>query len=143
MNTVGREVRGFSLLVVQILWRLGVGLLVLVLVVGAGSALYLTYAYHFGFVQSRWAASAAVLHTDLEDSFSNPRQSMVDDVLAHELRPGMSRAAVLALLGPPDHNGTAADLVWRYETGWRSIDPTGLVIEFSDQGTVVNSYAQE
>jgi hypothetical protein len=60
---------------------------------------------------------------------------MVEDVLAHELRPGMSRAAVQALLGPAD---SSQALEWRYEAGWRSIDPSDLVIEFSEQGTVVH-----
>jgi hypothetical protein len=145
MTKLWREVRDFALLLVRIVWRLGVSILGLVLVLVACRVMYLTYAYHFGFDQARWAASAAALHTDPEDSFDNSRQSMVADVLAHELRPGMSRAAVRALLGPADadNDGAAEALEWRYETGWSGIDPTALVIEFSNQGTVVRSYMQE
>lgn len=144
MTNWWREARDFVLLLVRIVWRLGVSLLVLVLVLVVCRLLYLTYAYHFGFDRVQWTASAAALHTDPEDSFDNPRQHMVEDVIAHELlHPGMSQAAVLALLGPDDANRATDAFVWRYEAGWRGIDPTALVIEFSAQGTVVRSYTRE
>ena len=72
--------------------------------------------------------------TDPEAAYDSPREDMVDDVLAHELRPGMSRAAVRAVLGPAD---TTDNFEWYYDAGWRSIDPCTLVITFSEQGTVL------
>ncbi|QNP54541.1 hypothetical protein [Hymenobacter qilianensis] len=36
---------------------------------------------------------------------ANPRARMVQDLMAHHLRPGLPRAAVLALLGPPYKEG--------------------------------------
>jgi hypothetical protein len=134
----GREV---VLLLVRIIWRIGLSLLLFVLVLVACGGLYLAYTYYFGFDKARWAASAVVLHTDPEDILDSSRQSMVQDVLAHELRPGMSRAAVLAVLGPADYN-EGDDQLWSYDTGWSGIDPTGLVIEFSDQGAVVRAYTR-
>jgi hypothetical protein len=80
------------------------------------------------------------LRTDPEAGYDNPREDMVDDVVAHELRPGMSRADVLALLGPADRTD---EVEWSYEAGWRSIDPSTLVITFSEQGTVLRYYVTE
>jgi hypothetical protein len=114
-------------------WRLGVSLVVCGLVLGAVWGLQRAYASHFGFDRAEWAASAAALRTDPEAGYDNPREGMVDDVLAHELHPGMPRADVLAVLGPAD---STDDFEWAYEAGWRSIDPRVLVITFSKQGTV-------
>jgi hypothetical protein len=128
-----QQVRAFLFLLVRIMWRLGVSLAVLVLVVAALWALRRAYIYHFGFERAQWAASATRLLTDPEAAYDSPREGMVDDVLAHELRPGMSRAAVRAMLGPADRTD---ELEWYYDAGWRSIDPCTLVITFSKQGTV-------
>jgi hypothetical protein len=94
---------------------------------------YVCSMTHFGFERAQWAASATRLLTDPEAAYDSPREGMVDDVLAHELRPGMSRAAVRAMLGPADRTD---ELEWYYDAGWRSIDPCTLVITFSKQGTV-------
>jgi hypothetical protein len=78
-------------------------LLVLVLV------LKHNYDYHFGFDQQKWVATGELLRSDKEDKgllrASNPRESMAADVMAHHLQLGMTRAQVLALLGPPDRDG--------------------------------------
>ena len=130
-----QEVRSFLLLLVRILWRMGVSLAVLGLVVVALWALRCAYRYHFGFDRAQWAASATSRLTDPEAAYDSPREDMVDDVLAHELRPGMSRAAVQAVLGSADRTD---DFAWYYDAGWRSIDPCTLVITFSKQGTVLH-----
>jgi hypothetical protein len=140
MSKVWQNGRDCALLLGRIAGRLAVSLLVLVLVLVACSSLYFGYTYYFGFDQARWTARAAAFPTDSEDSFDNLRQCLVADVLAHELRPGLSRTAVRALLGPAD--ATQA-LEWYYETGWSGIDPTALVLEFSEQGTLVRSYTRE
>ena len=127
--------RDFFLLLVRILWRLGVSLVVLVLVLVTLKLLHGAYASHFGFDRVQWAASAAALRTDPEAGYDNPREGMVDDVVAHELRLGMSRAEVLALLGAAD---STDDFEWHYEAGWRTIDPSILVITFSKHGTVLH-----
>ena len=130
-----REARDFFSLLVRILWRLGVSLAALGLVVVALWALRRAYTYHFGFDRTQWVASATRLLTDPEAAYDSPREDMVDDVLAHELRPGMSHAAVRAVLGPADRTN---NLEWYYDAGWRSIDPCTLVITFSEQGTVLH-----
>jgi hypothetical protein len=135
-----REVRDFFSLFVRILWRLSVSLAALGFVVVAFWALRRAYTYHFGFDRTQWAASATRQMSDPEAAYDSPREGMVDDVLAHELRPGMSRAAVQAVLGPADR---ADDLEWYYDAGWRSIDPCTLVITFSAQGTVLHYEAAE
>ena len=129
------EMRNFLLLLVRIMWRMGVSLTVLVLVVAGFWALRRAYIYHLGFDRAQWAASATSLLTDPEAAYDSPREDMVDDVLAHELRPGMSRAAVRAVLGPADRTD---DFEWYCDAGWRSIDPCTLVITFSKQGTVMH-----
>ena len=140
MNHWWRKVRDFLRLLVRILWRLGVSLAVLGLVVAALWALRHGYTYHFGFDRAQWAASATSQQTDPEAAYDSPRESMVDDVLAHELRPGMSRAAVRAVLGPADRTDNSN---WYYDAGWRSIDPSTVVITFSEQGTVLHYEVSE
>ena len=133
MTTSGQEVRESVLLFARFTWRLVVVLFLFALMLGARWALKCVYACHFGFDQVQWAASAAAFRTDPEAGYDNPREGMVDDVVAHELRPGMPRADVLAVLGPAD---SIDDSEWYYEAGWRSIDPSTLVITFFKRGTV-------
>jgi hypothetical protein len=70
-------------------------LLVLVLVIKY------SYEYHLGFDRQQWLATgkAGTCGPD------NSRESMVEDVMAHYLAPGMTRAQVLALLGPAEQDG--------------------------------------
>jgi hypothetical protein len=69
-------------------------LLVLVLVIKY------SYEYHLGFDRQQWLATrkAGTCGTD------NPREAMVEDVMAHHLATGMTRAQVLALLGPAERD---------------------------------------
>jgi hypothetical protein len=70
-------------------------LLVLVLVIKY------SYEYHLGFDRQQWLATgkAGTCGPD------NSRESMVEDVMTHYLAPGMTRAQVLALLGPAERDG--------------------------------------
>lgn len=67
------------------------------------------YNYHYGFNQQDWLITGQLLRSDQEDrgilGTSNARESMVQDVMAHHLRVGMTRAQVVAVLGPPEKEG--------------------------------------
>ena len=129
-----------------------------------------SYNYHFGFDQERWLETGKLLRSDKEDrgilGTSNPRENMVQDVMAHHLAPGMRREQVLAVLGPPEREGvemrlpvgmhipdsltgqnyqeltkwyaehSQADTIMRYRVGWDIIDPTSMRIEFGGDGRV-------
>jgi hypothetical protein len=87
----------------------GGGLLALVLFFLLLLTLSRGYNYYFGFSKERWLETGKVLRSDKEDrgilGTSNPRERMVEDVMAHHLASGMTREQVLALLGPPERDG--------------------------------------
>ena len=49
MINLWQQGRGVGLLLVRVIWRIGLSILLLVLVLGAFGGLYLAYTYHFGF----------------------------------------------------------------------------------------------
>ena len=145
------------------------------LVVAAGLLFYAKglYDFHFGFSQQRWQAAGEVLHGGKEGSLDNPRQSMVQDILAHYLKPGMTRAQVLALLGPADCFGygrgtslpaplasatglqnlralsdwsrrqSQSQPLLQYMAGWGLLDPISLDIRFDNHDVVSACYVVE
>lgn len=90
------------------------------------------YRYYFGFDRAVWLATAQQLYAGSETALDNPRESMVQDVLAHELRLGMPRAEVVATLGAPDFT---TDDYLEYQVGWSFLDPDFLVVR-TKQGRV-------
>jgi hypothetical protein len=60
-----------------------------------------SYDYHLGFDRQHWLAA----RKNGTCGSGNPRESMVEDVMAHHLAPEMTRAQVLALLGPAERDG--------------------------------------
>jgi hypothetical protein len=70
----------------------------------------------------------------------NPRARMVQDVISHHLKKGMSRTAVIALLGPPydaTKSGYKQPITFLlYPVGWSTIDPNFLLIEFTNKDLV-------
>lgn len=69
------------------------------------------------------------------------RYSVLEEVIAHQIKPGMTPTDVRALLGEPD---SFAGGGWQYEArrpGWHLIDwqGGGLLIAFSDQNMVVSA----
>jgi hypothetical protein len=95
-----------------------------------------TYQYHFGFDQQDWLETSTGLNTGTINPQHNPRESMVKDVMEHHLKPGMSAAAVKALLGPPDEYRVQE---FMYMVGWSFLDPDYLVVTFSAKGQVVQA----
>jgi hypothetical protein len=68
------------------------------------------YNYYYGFDQHGWKAAGNALRefSNGRDP-ANARESMASDVVAHYLTPGMSRQAVIDLLGPPDWQDSPTD----------------------------------
>ena len=132
LRTIGRKLLA--------IWYSLVGLagfvVALVLLVLIPFALWRTYQYHFGFDQQEWLETATGLNTGTINPQHNPRERMVKDVMAHHLKPGMSAAAVKALLGPPD-GYIVHDFM--YMVGWSFLDPDCLVVTFSAKGQVVEA----
>jgi hypothetical protein len=150
--------------VVKLSLATGGGLLALVLFFLLLLTLSRGYNYYFGFNKERWLETGKVLRSDKEDrgvlGTSNPRESMVQDVMAHHLESGMTREQVLAVLGPPEREGvemhlpaglnipdsltvedyqafnkwyaehSQPDTIMRYQVGWDMIDPTSMRVEF-------------
>jgi hypothetical protein len=99
------ELLGCLRLLIVTLGSLVAAVLLLVLVL----ALKRNYDYHVGFDQQKWLETGEVLRSAKVDKgtllANNPRESMADDVMAHHLKLGMTRAQVLALLGPAERDG--------------------------------------
>lgn len=72
---------------------------------------------------------------DLDDRADNPRSPMVPVLLREHLKPGMSHAEVLDLLGPPDFEDRGAE---HYALGRApyGIDFEYLVIRYADDKLV-------
>lgn len=80
----------------------------------------------------------------------NPRGHMVDDLLNHYLKPGMTEAAVEALLGTPSSQQTpeyfalkTTGTVWSYPVGaWSGfrMDSDFLAVHFDGQGKLVRAW---
>ncbi|MDO7884291.1 hypothetical protein [Hymenobacter cheonanensis] len=77
------------------------GFVAMGLLLGLGLSMVGAYEYHFGFNRQRWLTGGRTGTFGI----NNPRASMADDVMAHYLKPGMTRAEVVALLGSPDRDG--------------------------------------
>jgi hypothetical protein len=78
-----------------------------------GLKLKTRYDYYYGFDQQQWLETGQVLHGLKNTSgllVDNPRESMVQDVISHYLKPGMTRVQVLKLLGPADREGVEQQL---------------------------------
>lgn len=63
------------------------------------------YEYNHGFKQQDWLAVGKELRKDTADMggvSTGNRESMIKDLMAHYLKLGMTRAQVVALLGPPE-----------------------------------------
>jgi hypothetical protein len=88
-------------------------------------------SYYPGFNKQEWLS-----HSNSITNFEpNPRDQMVPNIIAHKLEKGMSKQAVVALLGPPDSGNLETDSVLRYQTGWDISDsgsngPFYLVLNF-------------
>lgn len=126
------------------------------------------YEYQWGFDQQVWFKTGKMLHTinGVAINTNNPRENMVSDLMAHHLKPGMTRRQVLALLGPAERDGiemvlppgttipdslsvehykalnnwydrhAQPDTIMHYQVGWSMIDPTSMRIQFDGDGKV-------
>jgi hypothetical protein len=89
------------------------------------------YEYYFGFDRDSWQSKSYSLKFLRIDY---PRQYMVQDVLAHELKVGMSKREVVELLGPPDdyYNEKEAFVI-RYFSHINYSDSEYLTIKFDNE----------
>jgi hypothetical protein len=117
------------------------GIVVSVLLVSVGFLLFLRFFIFQNpfndqrFNQSLWAAYSG--STDP----SNPRGQMYEDLTKQNLKKGMSKQDILALLGEPDFS--KEDTVFKYNLGaWSGfrIDYDSLDIEFDQDGKVKAFY---
>jgi hypothetical protein len=117
------------------------GVVVSVLLVSGGFLLFLRFFIFQNpfddqrFNQSLWAAYSG--STDPH----NPRGQMYEDLTKQNLKKGMSKQDILALLGEPDFS--KEDTVFKYNLGaWSGfrIDYDSLDIEFDQDGKVKAFY---
>lgn len=92
-----------------------------------------TYNYQYGYDRQEWLNTPRLLQEPSRSPQDNPREHMVEDVMAHSLQPGMSRQAVIQELGPPEEEYSERML---YQVGWSFLDPDWLVIKLN-KGKVV------
>jgi hypothetical protein len=103
--------------------------------IGGGALLTLaavaaTLTYRTGrFDAARWQAQRG------SDALNNPRIAMIGD-LEQRLRPGMTRAEVLALLGEPESQ-SGGRAVYALGASPYGVDYEFFVIEFDDAGMLL------
>lgn len=86
-----------------------------------------------------WRAGSLAVSEDNFSSSDNPRYALAWDLMDEHLQPGMTRAAVLDLLGPPD---SVVDGALHYVIGTNPyhIDPDAVVISFDAADRLVESH---
>ena len=70
---------------------------------------------------------------------SNPRYEMADAVVKQQIKPGMTREQVVALLGPPDRQ-QADNYSYLIGAGDLGVDGEGVVVAFDGQGRVTRAF---
>ena len=110
----------------------GLGGALTLLTLGAGGYMA-TITSVDGFDAAKWKAQ------ENNTARNNPRQGMIRD-LEKELRPGMTRDEVVALLGKPD---LTEESRYVYELGASSLDSLYFVIEFDTDGKLQRHFIEQ
>ena len=83
-----------------------------------------------------------VVAAELRYGLPQPRYAMLGDLRANHLKRGMTRAEVVALLGPPDRPSGVA-LVDAYLVGCSVSDPITLDCEYDAAGRLTGTWIVE